>query len=309
MHCARDAIGCTRCAKMRRNPGTSAAPAVRMRPRTILCPIDFSPGSRYALRVAIRLANESGAPLVLVHAWFVPAATAGGDPPMLGVTMQALVDDAQRGLTDALTEVKRAGVEHVTSQLVTGPPAERVASIATPRDLIVMGTHGRTGLSRVLLGSVAERVVRHAPCSVLIAREHGEPRAYRHLLVPVDFSEASRRALDEAGDLATRTGATVTLLHVLERVSASSLLAADQGATALLDDWAELIERKTQTQVTRMIRTGTASHQALSVAAEDPSIDLIIVGSRGRTGLSRLLIGSVAERIVRHATGAVLIAR
>jgi len=279
-----------------------------MTPRTILCPIDFSAGSRYALRVAIRIANESGAPLVLVHAWFVPAA-ALGELPLPGDAMQALVDDAQRGLTDALTEVKRAGVERVTSQLVSGPPAERVAGIATPRDLIVMGTHGRTGLSRVLLGSVAERVVRQAPCSVLIAREHGEPRPYRHLLVPVDFSEASRRALDEAGELAARSGASVTLLHVLERPSASSLLAADQGATALLDDWAELVESKTQTRVSRLLKTGTASQQALAVAAEDPSIDLIVVGSRGRTGLSRLLIGSVAERIVRHATRAVLIAR
>lgn len=188
-----------------------------MTPRTILCPIDFSAGSRYALRVAIRIAKEAGAPLVLVHAWVVPTATTAGDLPMPGDALQALVDDAQRGLTDALGEVKRAGVERVTSQLVSGPPAERVAGIATPRDLIVMGTHGRTGLSRVLLGSVAERVVRQAPCSVLVAREQGDARPYRHLLVPVDFSEASRRALDEAGDLATRTGATVTLLHVLER--------------------------------------------------------------------------------------------
>src|SRR3569623_3627512 len=131
--------------------------------------------------------------------------------------MQALVDDAQRGLTDALTEVKRAGVERVTSQLVSGPPAARVAGIAPPHDLIVMGTHGRTGLSRVLLGSVAERVVRQAPCSELIAREHGAPRPYRHLHVQVNFSEASRRALDEAGELAARSGATVPLLHVRGR--------------------------------------------------------------------------------------------
>ncbi|MBV8758463.1 MAG: universal stress protein [Deltaproteobacteria bacterium] len=280
-----------------------------MTPRKILCPIDFSAGARYAQRVATRIANESGAPLVLVHAWYVPPIPIVGELVLPGDSIQALVDDAQRGLTDAITDAKRAGVETVTSELVAGPPAERILEQATPRDLIVMGTHGRTGLSRFLLGSVAERVVRSARCSVLVTRDIGEPQPYRHLLVPVDFSESSRRAVDEAGDIASRSDATVTLLHVLELPTASFIQDADERATAMLDDWAELVEQKTRTRVTRIVKTGAPAQQVLGVAIDDPSIDLIVLGSHGRMGLSRLLLGSVAEKVVRHASRPVLIAR
>lgn len=280
-----------------------------MTPRKILCPIDFSAGSRHALRVATRLANESGAPLVLAHAWFIPPIAIAGEFPLPADSIQGMVDDAQRGLTDAIAEAKKAGVENVTSQLVSGPPAEKITELATRGDLIVMGTHGRTGVPRFLLGSVAERVVRLAPCSVLVAREHGEPQPYRHILVPLDFSESSRRALDEAGDLASRTGATVTLLHVLELPAAGLVPEAEHRATTLLDEWGELVEQKTRTRVTRLVKTGAPAQQILASAADDPSIDLIVLGSHGRTGITRMLIGSVAEKVVRHAQRPVLIAR
>lgn len=280
-----------------------------MTPRKILCPIDFSAGSRHALRVATRLANELGAPLVLAHAWFIPPIAIGGEFPLPSDSIQAMVDDAHRGLTDAVTEAKKAGVEKVSSEFLSGPPAERIAELASPGDLIVMGTHGRTGIPRFLLGSVAERVVRHAKCSVLIAREHGEPQPYRHILVPVDFSESSRRALEEAGDLASRTGAVVTLLHVLELPASGLVPEAEQRAVTLLEEWGELVEQKTRTRVWNLVKTGTPAQQVLATAADDPSIDLIVLGSHGRTGMSRLLIGSVAEKVVRHAHRPVLIAR
>ena len=287
-----------------------------MTPRKILCPIDFSSGSHHAFRVAARLATELGTTLEIVHAWHLPPLATGGEYPLPAEAIQGMVDDAERGLTDTLAEAKKLGVERVSSQLVSGPPWERIVEVASPADLIVMGTHGRTGVSRFLLGSVAEKVVRHAPCSVLVARPHGEPVPFRHLLVPVDFSDCSRHALDQASDIATRTGARVTLLHVLElpagyrgQPPADYLQDIDQRATTQLDEWAELVEQKTRNQVERIVRTGVPAAQALALAAEDRSIDLVVVGSRGRTGMKRLVLGSVAEKLVRHSGLPVLVAR
>jgi len=280
-----------------------------MMPRRILCPIDFSPGSEHAQRIAIRLAHETNAPLALVHAWSVPAVATATDMPVASDSLQGLLDDAERGLTDALDEARRGGVTHIKAQLVSGPAAERILELAEPTDLIVMGTHGRTGLARLLLGSVAETVVRHARCSVLVARRHVASH-FHHILVPVDFSDCSRRALDEAGELASRSGASVTLLHVLDP---PEVYRQDQDedlqSTGRLDDWGDLVEARTARQVTRLMRTGSPAPQVLSTVAEDPSVDLIVVGSHGRTGLQRMLIGSVAEKVMRHATRPVMIAR
>lgn len=279
-----------------------------MMPRRILCPIDFSPGSEHAQRIAIRLAHEANAPLALVHAWSVPAVATATDMPLAADSLQGLLDDAERGLADALDEARRAGVTHIKAQLVSGPAAERILELAEPTDLIVMGTHGRTGLARLLLGSVAENVMRHARCSVLVVRRHVESPRFHHILVPVDFSDCSRRALDEAGELARRSGASVTLLHVIDPPEVYGE-DDDLQSTGRLDDWGDLVEARTARQVTRLMRTGNPAPQVLSTVDEDPSVDLIVVGSHGRTGLQRMLIGSVAEGVMRHATRPVMVAR
>jgi nucleotide-binding universal stress UspA family protein len=282
----------------------------------ILCPIDFSSGSRDALRVAARLAQELDRSLEIVHAWYLPSFAAGGEYPLPADSIQGMVDDAERGLTEALDEARKMGSGHVATRLLTGPPWERIVEAASPSDLIVMGTHGRSGISRFLLGSVAEKVVRHASCSVLIARPNPASTPFRHLLVPVDFSECSRRAVDQARALALRTGARITLLHVLElpmvyrnKPSADLFENVDQRVTAQLHEWAELVERDTQIEVERIVRTGTPAAQAMGILTEDSSIDLVVVGSHGRTGMKRLLLGSVAEKLVRHAGVPVLVAR
>jgi nucleotide-binding universal stress UspA family protein len=252
---------------------------------------------------------------VLVHAWFLPPLVSG-EVPLPADAIQGMVDDAARGLTDQLAEARRLGVANVSSELVSGPPWEQIIDLVDPEDLIVMGTHGRTGITRLLLGSVAEKVVRHAPCSVLVARPNGEPAEFRHLLVPIDFSDYSKRAVEEAGDLASRSGALVTLLHVIElppifRGSPPTDLVkgVEADAKAKLDDVAELIEARTRTQVTRIVRTGSAAGQILGVLHDDPTFDLVVAGSHGRTGFQRLMLGSVAEKLVRFAARPVLVAR
>jgi nucleotide-binding universal stress UspA family protein len=283
-------------------------------PRTILCPIDFSAGSQHAFRVAARLAAESDVELLLVHAWFLPPIAAGGDMPLPADAIQGLVEDAERGLAELVPEAKSLGAKNVTSELVSGPPWERIVGLAEPEDLIVMGTHGRTGIRRFLLGSVAEKVVRHAPCSVLVAREDGEPAPFRNLLVPIDFSEYCKRALEEASALARRNDGRITLLHVIELppifhgVPPGELVKdVDAMATTKLATWAELVAPAMP--VRQIVRSGSAAGQILALLHDDPSFDLVVAGSHGRTGFQRLMLGSVAEKLVRYASRPVLVAR
>ena len=144
----------------------------------ILCPLDFSPGSQQALRLAIRLAHEQRAELVLMHVWYVPSTGLGDFPFPRGIAERILAD-ARRSLEAAAAEARAAGLEAVTSRLLQGVPGWTIIDAVNKDpaiDLLVIGTHGRTGLKRVLVGSVAEYIVRHAPCPVLVARLNREGR-------------------------------------------------------------------------------------------------------------------------------------
>ena len=285
--------------------------------RTILCPVDFSPGSRHAMRVAIRLAREAKAHLALVHVWHVPALATAGEVPIDPGTIQALVDDATRLLADAGREATELGAPDVATTLRNGSPWSAIVELAEHErpDLIVMGTHGRGGVSRFLVGSVAESVVRHAPCGVLVVRGDAEPAPYRDLLCPVDFSDGARLALDRAAELAAPGGRGIELLHVVEVPNAYSWhasLAAPVGvedrARGSLAEWADQLRAKTRVEVTTRVQLGSPATAIVNALSERP-FDLVVMGSHGRTGVRRLLLGSVAERTVRHAPCSVLVAR
>jgi nucleotide-binding universal stress UspA family protein len=284
----------------------------------ILCPTDFSAGSERALRVAARIANESSAELVIAHAWYVPPPAVAGEyvfPPYL---IQDMVDDSQRSLDIAVRDVTEAGAKHVSGKLVTGIPWVEITQLleAQAFDLCVLGTHGRTGVSRILLGSVAEKIIRHAPCSVLAVRPDSQPTPFAHALVPTDFSDSAHFALDQAAALVRPDGA-ITLLHVLELpVSyAGEIRMADfardldKYAAAALDREAARLQRMTPAKVHIVSRIGYPGAQTLAAIEADASIDLVVMGSRGRTGLKRALLGSVAEKVVRNARCPVVVAR
>jgi universal stress protein A len=137
----------------------------------ILCPTDFSEGSREALRLAIENLGPD-AQLVLVHVW-QPPYVYGPDAGIPGSIFLETKTVAETELARWKGEAEQLGARRVTAVLATGAPWHEIVELArrdTEVDLIAMGTHGRTGLKHVLLGSVAEKVVRHAPCPVLAAR-------------------------------------------------------------------------------------------------------------------------------------------
>jgi universal stress protein A len=138
----------------------------------ICCPIDFSETARVALEEAADLARRSGAALTVLHV-FEPSAAASGEmrapvPELFEATLKEL----DRKVAGWCTEAARLGVEKVSQAVVTGHAARQIAAFAREGsfDLVVMGTHGRRGLRHMVLGSVAERVVREAPCPVLVVR-------------------------------------------------------------------------------------------------------------------------------------------
>lgn len=142
-----------------------------MKPGVVLCPIDFSPSSRVAMREAASMVAHSGERLVLAH-----VAQLVTPPPELPILPPDLVQEAAASLQAQLEawrgDALAAGARDVEVRLLHGAAWDRIVALARelPCRLIVMGTHGRTGLRHVLLGSVAEKVARHAPCSVLVTR-------------------------------------------------------------------------------------------------------------------------------------------
>lgn len=138
----------------------------------ILCPVDFSSSSREALRLAAELARDSPALLVLAHVWEPPRWSTGEIPLAPSVT-QDMVDAEEAELARWKAEAEKLGAKEIAVQLLSGVPWDEIVTLAKTDpaiDLVVMGTHGRTGIKHVLLGSVAEKVVRHAPCPVLVVR-------------------------------------------------------------------------------------------------------------------------------------------
>ncbi len=142
--------------------------------KRVCCPIDFSDASRAAMEVAADLARRTGAELVLLHAYPIPGYTfPDGSVVASPRMMQELADQAQRHLQEWRVDAERiVGAARVTAEKAIGEPAAEILSFARARgaDLIVVGTHGRTGIEHARMGSIAERVVRRAHCPVLTVR-------------------------------------------------------------------------------------------------------------------------------------------
>lgn len=139
----------------------------------IVCPVDFSACSREALRIASELARDWSAALVVAHVW-EPPRWSTGEVMIAPEVIQNMVDAEEAELESWKAMAKQLGAREVGTRFLSGVAWDAVLALLKDDpavDLVVMGTHGRTGLKHVLLGSVAEKVVRHAPCPVLVVRE------------------------------------------------------------------------------------------------------------------------------------------
>lgn len=289
----------------------------------ILCPIDFSEFSRAALDQAVALASWYGAELTLMHVIEVPQIAVDG--LSAGNEVIAPLPDRDKVADDLRNFARPAlGTADVTMDvLVTfGIPPTAIRTHAAHRraDLVVVGTHGRSGFQRFLLGSVTEKILRTIAVPLLIVPppvNKPETVAYRTALCAVDFSDESMRGLDYALSLAQETGARIILLHALEglldeldpqHVRRASVLEylrdAEQEAFARLRDAVPDEARVWSHPVERVVR-GRAYRQILTMA-EQENAGLIVMGVRGKGAFNRLVFGSTTEHVVREAPCPVL---
>jgi nucleotide-binding universal stress UspA family protein len=295
--------------------------------RNVLVARDFSPCSERALETALALADRAGATLHVVHADVLHADPYGQPDEAAGAVdklRERLKKDVERDRDEgARFDPGGARIEHAVVRDVAAAPALIRYVGEHDVDLLVMGTHGRKGLRRVLLGSVAEEVIRWVPCPVLAMRADcalGEE--VRSVLVPVDFSESSGAAVRQAVRLARLWGARLDLLHVGETVPVPSFYDTGFLAYEYGPKFAEHTAEQLRGLVDDVVAEApgaapeVAAHvgvgQAPSVIVEEAKrlrSDVVVMGTRGLSGLKHLLLGSVAERVLRTAPCPVLVVK
>ena len=294
--------------------------------------IDFSPESDSAVQHAMNIARHVGAEVVLVHVGAILDQSFNASEtvhPSIKewetFVHQELAEDRRR-LEEMRERLRGQGVE--ISHLVRDGFADTALTETASEigaDLLVVGTHGRSGLRRFFLGSISERVVRLSHTNVMVARALPDPnagqRGYRRILVPTDFSATAARALELAFDLAA-PGARVELVHFWQvPVTASTpyapFKAAEEALTTVREAMAEAAEQSGQGLLERYRRSNVdLTYHAVEASPAhgihdrlaQGDYELVAVGSHGRRGIRRLLLGSVAELTVRHAPCSVLVA-
>lgn len=261
--------------------------------RRVLLPTDYSETAQRALAVARRFADAHDAELHVLYAR-VP-----------GDDVNCPTDpDSEAWLGGPARHVVQAEREGDSVAGVILGYADEVGA-----DLVVMGTHGRTGIERAVLGSVAEKIVRRARCPVLTVPPTAGTDAVERIVVPVDFSEHARLALTHAAALAAEFGAHIDALHVVYDVNVPSAY----GLEPLGIVGPEVLDRSREALaalVAEVVAPGTRweAHTEIGYAAsviasfaERRDADLIVMTTHGWTGLKHFLLGSVTEKVVRHA--------
>ncbi len=281
-------------------------------PKTILAATDFSPTADKAAKMARDLCRGFGAHLRMVHVVVVLDDVHLEKEHRRHLDeLMASTDETRRTVMENDAE-SRTGIE-ITSHLVRGiAPGETIVESATSLgcDLIVMGTHGRRGLSHLLLGSVAERVVRTSTVPVLTVRSDAaiNPEGIRRILVPHDFSTASTAAIGNAVEWAGALGAEITLLHVVEPVVYPEFYAVDllpDDLMGRLRTRSEEALQKTAAQFSETVPIHTAvavgrASDTITAYVDPEKFDLVVMATRGLSGLEHILLGSVAESVLRR---------
>ncbi|MXV63910.1 universal stress protein [Natronorubrum sp. JWXQ-INN-674] len=204
----------------------------------------------------------------------------------------------------------------IIDEVRTGEPADAILEYARDNDVdaIVMGTRGRRGVGRLVLGSVTETVVRDAAVPVLVVRGAAEVRRrypFETIVVPTDGSAHADAALERAQAIATHHDATVHLLSVVDVTPAGiddrsdlRLNRLERFANEVVDEGEQLLENA-GVDVERSVRYGS-THRQIRTHVDETDADLLVIGTHGRSGLDRLLLGSITERLLRTATTPVL---
>ncbi|AGN00916.1 UspA domain protein [Salinarchaeum sp. Harcht-Bsk1] len=271
----------------------------------ILVPVDGSPVGETAAATAIALARRFDAQVHALHVLEVGELPPGVEDDEAG----PFETQGQQALDEVSEQAVEAGVE-VTTSMITGDADVHRAILGYVDehdvDCIVMGTHGRQGLGRLILGSVAEQTIRESPVPVMTVHEDtGVPTEFASILVPTDGSDSSNRALEQAVGFAAATGASITGAYVVDdtvvRNGAGMQVAMDALEDAGEETLASLAERAADAGAESIDTTilHGVPYRAIVNYADEEDVDCIVLGTHGRTGVDRYLLGSVTERVIR----------
>ena len=293
----------------------------------ILVPLDGSELAERALEPAFALARQAEGEVLLVRASaperiLIPDLHTSGGYGLLwpDQSLERAEEEAAEYLK-SLRAVRAPRDLPVRAQVFEGAVAEVIVdtAVAEKAGLIVMSSHGYSGITRWVLGSVAERVLGGAPCPVLVIRS---PRPLRHVLIPLDGSRLSERAVAPGLALAAGLGAEVTLFRAIPKVDVQEMRQLDQAEHGLGWRLAEEIREETESylhtvtaahphpelEIKRVVMFDPAAESILEYA-EGHEIDLIAMSTHGRTGPARWVYGSVTEKVLHGSHHSMLIVR
>ncbi len=259
----------------------------------ILVPVDFSEPSEQAFKFALLLARPYRATVHLMHDIELPTETITG-ATIIREEMNEAAVEANRQIDELERLPEAAEVDVTRSLLKSTDPKRSILTYADENeiDLIVLGTHGRTDPLEDIIGSTAERVLRRSSCPTVTVRAVRPVKTIEHVLVPVDFSEYSPRAVEHGAEVAAAHDARMTILHAADDDSQTE----DEERLRELTDGADVDNRSAD----QLVSVGAVDETIVDVA-KDRRADLIVMITHGRKGLRRALTSSVAESVVRKA--------
>ncbi len=296
----------------------------------ILLPTDFSGNADFARPYAVAFAKTYGGRIHLAHVIDEATASGGGAPAFglaaadLGPLLDAMEAHARESLEHIRMELSEEGVD-VEVHLVRGTPARSLTKLVEDLEctLVTIASHGRRGFDHLVFGSVAERVLRTSGVPVLCVKhpEHEFVRlqegslAIKRVLYPIDFSEFCEKGLPFAASVCREFGAKLTLAYgheypmnspeLMSEASASVAAGLESSARRMLDEWKARVK---DVPVETEMRIGSP-YRVVSDLVRELDVDLVVVPTHGRSGIAHMFLGSVAERIARHAPCPVLTLR
>jgi len=294
--------------------------------RKILLPTDFSPCANAALHQAVTIAERFQGSVTMLHVVTVHESDI--------VKIESVFSEDSKSYDHIMTSAEE--MLHTKEGMIETPvliekvlrrgisPTNEIISYAGEHkpDLIVMGTHGRTGIRRLIMGSVAEKIIRLSECPIMTVRCGSDGKEspypnYRSILLPIDFGDTSVNALWKAAEIARSYGAILTLLHVAEPIDLSGYVKdGDASVEDFLDDQLDSAEKALHEftsnaplegiEVYTRVVQGRPGRKIIEYADEE-GIDLIIIPSLGKSGLERLLMGSTVNKVVHRANCPVMV--
>lgn len=279
----------------------------------ILVPLDFSERSEKALNVANAFAKLMGGKVTPFHS-HIPISELD-EPYALGMSSK-LYQNFEELETKLSEKVQTLAKKHVDenrlepASIVMGNPSQSIIDASENYDYIIMSSHGRTGFSRFLLGSVSEKVLRLANTPVLIVENDSNVGDFKKILVTTDFSDNAAAAYPYAIDIASKANSDVDLVHVLS-FDQFEKEERDLSLRSIREKRLKILEKEKFSELSgnvnsQVIVSKDSPHEALFNHVKENPYDLIIMATVGRTGLSYLMMGSTTANVVRHVKTAVL---